>query len=236
MPASNLPTPPGKTADIVNTLAKSIISGKLRVGERLPAERVLAAQLGVSKTAVHSGIEKLEQMGLVTARPQSGVYVANFLENGNLETLNAIATYGEDQLGEDLTTAILDLRLAIEGSAFRRLAGIHTAEDIQALSARVAEMRSQAENPAVSLPALAEAFFRWHREVCVRSKSALLPLLMNALHDISMPFWTRYLTVLGLPAALDRLEQFCDLLQAADGEGAVQLLETGIAEFVRLTR
>ena len=41
----------------INKMAELILSGKLKVGERLPPECSLAEQMGIGKTVVHSGLQ-----------------------------------------------------------------------------------------------------------------------------------------------------------------------------------
>lgn len=56
-------------------VAALIESGTFGVGERVPSVRKLSAQLGVSVTTVLEAYRKLEDQGLIEARPQSGYYV-----------------------------------------------------------------------------------------------------------------------------------------------------------------
>lgn len=49
-----------------------LVDGRLRPGEHLPAERALAAELGVSRSSVREAIRVLEAMGLVRTQTGSG--------------------------------------------------------------------------------------------------------------------------------------------------------------------
>lgn len=55
---------------------------------------------------------------------------------------------------------------------------------------------------------------------------------MNTTHDVSIAFWANYLRMYGASFAIDRLEQFTDLIEARDGEGAYNLLASGIADYL----
>lgn len=56
-------------------VSEMIRSGALRPGQRLPAERELAAQLGVSRGALREALRTLESVGLLQARVGSGRFV-----------------------------------------------------------------------------------------------------------------------------------------------------------------
>jgi len=50
---------------VYDAIERQIVSGKLRVGDPLPAETQLAEQFGVNRSTVREGIRLLEQSGLV---------------------------------------------------------------------------------------------------------------------------------------------------------------------------
>jgi DNA-binding FadR family transcriptional regulator len=60
---------------IADQLRTAIQAGEWQVGERLPAERDLAKQLGVSRPSVREALIALEVEGFVEVRTGSGVYV-----------------------------------------------------------------------------------------------------------------------------------------------------------------
>lgn len=57
-------------------LRQNIAAGKLRPGSALPAERELAARLGVSRVTLRQGLGLLEAEGLLERRRGSGTFVA----------------------------------------------------------------------------------------------------------------------------------------------------------------
>ncbi|KGM30908.1 GntR family transcriptional regulator, partial [Inquilinus limosus] len=64
-----------KYRSIVDQFANRIRSGALLPGSRLPAQRQLAAQLGVDLTTVTRAYTELKRMGLVEGRSGSGSFV-----------------------------------------------------------------------------------------------------------------------------------------------------------------
>src|SRR5262245_25225671 len=65
-----------RVSDVTRRLEKSILSGDLAVGDYLPAERVLCAQLDVSRSVVREALGRLASLGLVESRHGSGTRVA----------------------------------------------------------------------------------------------------------------------------------------------------------------
>jgi GntR family transcriptional repressor for pyruvate dehydrogenase complex len=86
-------------------------------GSRLPAERVLAAELGVSRPTVREAIGRLAALGAVTARRGSGTYVAQV------------------DLGQ-----VFDVRLQLEPFAAAEAARRHGGREVDQLEATVAAM------------------------------------------------------------------------------------------------
>lgn len=62
---------------IVQQIETSIREGKLKPGEQLPAERDLAQQFGVSRTAVREAVKALNEKGLVEAYSGRGTFVTS---------------------------------------------------------------------------------------------------------------------------------------------------------------
>ena len=58
-------------------LAEQIASGQLTAGQRLPARRSAAANLGVSRNTVETAYAMLEEEGYIETKPRSGYFVAD---------------------------------------------------------------------------------------------------------------------------------------------------------------
>jgi DNA-binding FadR family transcriptional regulator len=89
---------------ISRQLAKSIADGKHPVGQRLPSERELAQEFGVSRPTVREAIIALELDGLVDVRLGSGVYVKNRIPPSGAEAPKDIGPF-----------ELLEARRVIEG-------------------------------------------------------------------------------------------------------------------------
>src|SRR3954469_4068413 len=56
------------SSSIADQIRQAIVTGKLDRGERLPPERELAEQFGVSRVTVRDALRALEAMGLIEVR------------------------------------------------------------------------------------------------------------------------------------------------------------------------
>ena len=53
---------------VIEYVETNILAGKLKVDDRLPAERQLAQSLNISRSAVREGLRLLEVIGIVESR------------------------------------------------------------------------------------------------------------------------------------------------------------------------
>lgn len=83
-------------------------SNALGPGERLPSERVLSEDWGLSRGTVRSAIRAGEHDGLLERRPGSGTYVARPTVERNLQDLRPLADVAE-ATGYQVVTEILRL-------------------------------------------------------------------------------------------------------------------------------
>ena len=84
VPASSRPL---VSADVFRTLLELVLSGRYEPGERLPTQRALAADLGVTMTALREALKRLEQMGLVEVRHGDAMRVNDWRDAGGLDVI-----------------------------------------------------------------------------------------------------------------------------------------------------
>jgi len=128
-PANDAPPPHASQDRLYQELARKLIadlaSGKYAVGDRLPAERELSAEHGMSRPTVRDAIIALEVQGLVEVRVGSGAYVRRLPGENDLT--------GFDVTGFEVTEA----RLLIEGEAAALAATQITDAELDELSGLV---------------------------------------------------------------------------------------------------
>jgi len=117
-----LDTPPAYAA-VVDRIRRAMALGVLLPGDRLPAERALAEEMGVSRVTVREALRVLQGEGLlVTKRGSSGTTVSP-----------ALTDWQDPSEYDKKITEAFELRLAVETMAARLAAERVTASDIQRL-------------------------------------------------------------------------------------------------------
>ena len=67
----------GLSRQISDALAADIRTGRLKPGDRLPGERVLAGGFRVCRSTIVDALARLEKQGILEKIPQRGVFVRN---------------------------------------------------------------------------------------------------------------------------------------------------------------
>ncbi len=212
----------------IQKLEEMILSGELKPGDKLPTERELADEMKISKTVVHEGIRELSRLGFLDVVSRKGVTVADYAQNGNLDTLMAIMKYNGGRLDKKTMRSILDIRMYLECPALEALGNHHTQEDLEILENLLEEAKKVADQ---DLPSLAYALFRFHRTLVFLSGNSLTPLIMNGFMPSGLPFWEEYIRRSGVDFCIRRLELFLECIRDGDGKKAADVLRQGLIDF-----
>ena len=97
--------------DIVERLENMILEGTLVPGERLPAERALAEEFGVSRPSLREALQKLAARGLVVSRHGGGTFVAHALGSSFSDPLLALL-----EKSPEARRDLVEFRHTLEGS------------------------------------------------------------------------------------------------------------------------
>ena len=80
---------------IVQQIESSILKGVLKPGDQLPAERELAQQFGVSRTAVREALKALREKGLVEAYSGRGTFITDGRSQAIRQSLDLMLKIGQ---------------------------------------------------------------------------------------------------------------------------------------------
>jgi DNA-binding FadR family transcriptional regulator len=122
-----------------------IIHHSLGPGDPLPPEAELAQQLGIGRNSIREAVKALEAVGILEARPGSGLFVRGFSFAAILNNL----PYGMAFRVKELTD-LLEVRACLEHSTVERVLQFVTPEQLARLRDLLDRMRQDAERGAYS--------------------------------------------------------------------------------------
>jgi GntR family transcriptional regulator, transcriptional repressor for pyruvate dehydrogenase complex len=179
-------------SEVAERLLGYFTSGDIAPGTRLPAERQLAASLGVGRSAVREALAALEILGIVVVRPGSGTY----LRDGISELLPRTLSWGM-MLGEPRTRELVELRSGLEVQAAQLAAERITKEALERMQANLDTMAGNLDD----LTAFVEADAAFHREIAEGAGNQVLHELLQSIRSLLRIWVDRALTDEGHAAA-----------------------------------
>ena len=120
---------PRKIPDVVyKQLVSLISSGRLKPGERLPSEREMATDMGISRQSIREAINKARTVGLIDVRQGGGTVVVSSVGEQLKTPLSIILEEQAEKIFE-----FLDIRKLFEGWCAERAATAAKAADLRAM-------------------------------------------------------------------------------------------------------
>lgn len=211
----------------VKQVEHMILSGKLKIGEKLPPERQLAEAMQVSRAVVNNGIEELEKKGFLIVRPRVGTFVADYRRTGTLETLISIMNYNGGKFRNDEIRSILEVRIALDTLAAQQCIKRITDEEVQLLLEKTERIKN-----APSIAAASQAAFEFQHEFAILSQNALIPLIFHSFKVPVFSLWERFCTLYGIPALYQNTYKLWSFIHDRDVDGAIQWIHYSIGESI----
>ena len=171
-------------ADQIRTL---IGKGEVAPGARLPAERDLARQLGVSRPSLREALIALEVEGLLDVRVGSGIYVSQPGEHGRAAEIDGASGPFE----------VIRARWMIEGECAALAAKNGTAAQLRAIRKAHADLQKEAKRHHNPL----DADRAFHVRIAEATGNSALELVVQTLWDQRVgPLYRALETKLEYPA------------------------------------
>jgi GntR family transcriptional regulator, negative regulator for fad regulon and positive regulator of fabA len=166
-----------------NKLIESILCGAYPIASVLPAERELAAQLGVTRPTLREALQRLARDGWLEIRQGKSTRVRDYWQEGSLGVLGALAKRTSNLPG-DFVPNLLAVRLIL-APAYTRQAVERQAEGVVAALDDYAEL---ADEPT----AYASYDWRLHHNLTVLSGNPIFTLILNGFSGLYLPMAERY--------------------------------------------
>jgi GntR family transcriptional repressor for pyruvate dehydrogenase complex len=221
---------PSLKAACITRLEGLILSGELKIGQKLPSERKLAQSLDVSRPVLHEALVDLAAKGLVEIVPRKGVYVNDFRTSGSCALLSTLLAYNEGELDAPFVQSLVDMRTLVETETARLAALKRTAAHLGQFQDILAQ-ETHADRHDTG--ALAELDFSFHLLVALASGNLMYPLIINSFKGVYVSFTGKFFAKHQGNAVLDEVLAYHGQIVAAISEGDSEAAATVMAEMLQ---
>ncbi|MGO2030704.1 MAG: FadR/GntR family transcriptional regulator [Glutamicibacter ardleyensis] len=209
---SNTPMRPPLADEVVARLSDAVTQGRWSVGDRIPAEPELIAELGVSRGTLREAIKALARTGMFEVRRGDGTYV---------RATSEISGTAQRVYREHSDQDVLQVRFALDTQAARLAAKSSDAQVIQRLRTLLRQ-RSDAWQEREYL-AWSQADWQFHLEVARASGVPLLHEIYESFGDVFHGTKMVQRLAEGFDGCLrDGHDSLVDAIEAADDEAAAR--------------
>jgi GntR family transcriptional regulator, transcriptional repressor for pyruvate dehydrogenase complex len=211
--------------EIVDQIQQQILSGELKPGDQIPAERDLAERFGVSRTAVREAIKSLTEKGLIEVFVGRGTFVTNLSPDRVVESMTLLLRNERENIA-----SLQEARELLEVATARLAACRRSEEHVARLRALSAEM----EEEHTLSPRLVDGDTEFHVEVARAAGNPVLVLMSQTivallraerLHQSDFDD--------ALAAAFASHREIVDAIADGDGDRAAQAMTDHLANVSR---
>ena len=162
---------------VVKQIELLILRGILRPGERLPSERELSDRFGVSRPSLREAIAELQASGLLAAKANAGIFVANVLGASFSPALTRLFASHDTAVFD-----YLDFRRDMEGLAAERAARLASDTDLAVVNEVFQRMEVAHQKRDPTDEAKIDADF--HLAIIEASHNVVMLHMMRAMYDL----------------------------------------------------
>jgi GntR family transcriptional repressor for pyruvate dehydrogenase complex len=212
---------------VADAMLETILSRELKVGERLPSERELGEQFGVSRTVVREAVRALVAKGVIEVRSGSGLRVAAVDAAAVIESMSLFLRGGSfdfEKVHE--VRALLEVHIA--GLAAERA----TDKDL----ARLREVHERMEHEADDLEAAARDDLEFHRAIARATQNDLYLVVLDSIGSTLIDIRRQNIRSGSMPTTVGQHVQILESITTRDAAGARDAMAThleGVAAWWR---
>ena len=200
-----------------------ILSGKIKIGQKLPSERELALQLSVSRPVVHEGLVELASRGLVSLKPRIGATVNDYRKEGSISLLASLIQYQKGKLEPQLLESLLELRMLLEPAYARLAAQNRTEEQIRELYEII---HNEEDAGSREIQKITSLDFEFHLIIAMASGNVVYPLLLNSFRPVYTNLSSQFFHDPRVTAAVHKYHRnTARAIESGDGKKAASVMK-----------
>lgn len=217
--------------EICQRIRDQLAAGVLKPGDKLPAERELAVQLGVGRNALREALRSLEIAGIVRLR--KGVKGGAFITEGHPGRMNEVVR-DMYSLGSISVAELTEARVHIQQLVVRLACERASAADIAALQANID--RTALMTAAGRYLDRVECSREFYRLLAAATHNQVLAMMVHSITEILMQFVYARVAAGGKPQPklVEKRRAFVAALQQRDAAEAMRLMQTHLNSVHRM--
>lgn len=186
-----------RLAEIVETHIRDLIlDGEIKVGERLPTEKGLCEQFGVSSVTAREALKGLEVLGLIEKKKGKGGGI--FVSQAKSDTIK-IPLYNLLKSRNVTPRHLTELRLILEPAAIRRAISEITSDEIKELERNVNYCRQKIEKISDTFSEkeffdIEEKNVEFHRLIAEATHNPILAITVDYVMDFLFTYKKKILS------------------------------------------
>ena len=199
---------------IIAQISDALVAGELKPGDRLPPERELAEQFGVSRTVIRDAVKTLAGRGILHVKHGAGIFVTTSEENaiGRLGALSDILPLQGVSLRD-----LFEIRKVLEAEGAEWAARRRNDYHLKRLRGILEDAHRNSEN----LEVLSERDAQFHVAIAEASQNLVLVRVMLTLLDLLAQSRRESLSIPGrAKLSLKDHERIVEEIEAQRHEGA----------------
>jgi DNA-binding FadR family transcriptional regulator len=217
--------------EICERIREQLALGVLKPGDKLPPERELAQQLGVSRNVLREALRSLEMAGIL--KLQKGVKGGAFVQKGDTSRMNdvirdmlSLGTISVRELSE-ARIHVLDLVVRLACESARQ-------PDFQALEDNVE--RTDLATREGRLLDRVECSREFYKLLAAATRNKVIGMIVHSVTEIHMRFVYAKVASSGAatPRLVEKRRQFLNALRARDVPAATRLMRTHLESVQRM--
>lgn len=211
--------------EIAAQIRGELANGRLKVGNRLPSERALSEQFGVSRNTLREALRSLEHAGLV--RLQKGATGGAFITEATGESIST-GLMDMYHVGAIQPAQLTEARIWMESVIVREACLRATPDSLAELRANIAK----AEAVKSDFELRSETHFEFHRILARMTGNPVMVILMDGMLTVLRHF-VRSIGDYENKFVLPSRHRFMKLMEARDVDGAVAEMEASLKRVQR---
>lgn len=219
--------------EICQRIREQLAAGALKPGDKLPAERELAQQLGVGRNALREALRSLEIAGIV--RLQKGVKGGAFICEGDPGRMNQVV---QDMysLGSISMDELAEARVHIQDLVVRLVCERATKADFSAIEANIDQ--TEKVTTAGRFLDRIECSREFYHLLAAATRNQMLSMMVHSLTEVLMQFVYARVASGGAPQPrlVEKRREFLAALRARDASLATRLMKTHLKSVHQLLK